>query len=201
MIKSLIGVAIFVVLVALGMNSLLQPNDLDKCGLMPNSVGNCHSVDTVVAISGGDTTARANTAVDLLKNGWSDTIIFSGAAADKSGPSNASIMRDIAVSAGIAKDKIIIDEKAESTKENAENCAKIFASNNIKSIILVTSGYHQRRASLEFERYAKGVTVLNHPAENDKDWSGLWWLTFQGWWLAVGEIFKIGFFYISGIWV
>jgi uncharacterized SAM-binding protein YcdF (DUF218 family) len=200
MIKSLIGLAVFVVLVVLGLNYFLQPDDLGKCPAIPDFVGNCHSVDAIVAISGGDTSARANEAIDLFRHSWGNLIIFSGAAADKSGPSNAVAMKNLAIKAGVDEDRIIIDESAESTKENAQNSAKILSGKNVKSIILVTSGYHQKRAYLEFGRYAKGVTIMNHPAQDDKDWSGLWWLTFQGWWLAVGEIIKIGFFYISGIW-
>ena len=72
-------------------------------------------------------------------------MIFSGAAADKSGPSNASVMRTIAVGA-LDESKIYIDENAETTKENAENVAKILEDRDVKSIILVTSGYHQKRA-------------------------------------------------------
>ena len=200
MIKSLIGLAVFVVLVIFGLVMFLQPDSLGKCGPSPNSISGCQPVDAIVAISGGDTSARANTAIDLFQRGWSDLIIFSGAAADKSGPSNAIIMRDMAISAGIASDQIKIDETSESTKENAQNTSKILENNNAKSIILVTSGYHQKRASLEFGRYDNEVIILNQPAVNDKDWPSTWWLSFQGWWLAAGEVVKIGFFYISGFW-
>jgi uncharacterized SAM-binding protein YcdF (DUF218 family) len=67
----------------------------------------------------------------------------------------------------------------------------MIASNDIKSIILVTSGYHQRRASLEFSKRTTGVTILNHPVAQDQDWSMWWWTNPRGWSLAVGEFFKI----------
>jgi uncharacterized SAM-binding protein YcdF (DUF218 family) len=66
-------------------------------------------------------------------------------------------------------------------------------------VILVTSAYHQRRASLEFNKRAAGtVQVRNHPVATDKQWSGLWWMTPTGWYLATTEFFKIIAFYVGG---
>lgn len=61
--------------------------------------------------------------------------------------------------------------------------------------MLVTSGYHQRRAFLEFKKYSPNVTVRNSPLNNDMQWSSLWWLTPKGWWLAGSELVKIIAFY------
>ena len=48
--------------------------------------------DAIVAISGGETQERALMAIELYQQGWAPVIIFSGAAADTSGPSNAAAM-------------------------------------------------------------------------------------------------------------
>ena len=155
-------------------------------------------VDAIVAISGGDTTARANQAITMFNNGWTNTIIFSGAAEDKTGPSNAEAMKQLALSAGIPEGAIYLDENSETTKQNAENVQVILNKINAKKIILTTSGYHQHRASLEFKKFAKGITVLNHPVQSDKDWSFWWWITPSGWWLAGSELVKIALFYVVG---
>src|SRR5450759_4182567 len=99
--KWLIAGTILLVAFIVGISLYLQPNDLSKCGVTPGSTGNCQSVDAIVAISGGDTQARASWAIGLYKNGWSKTLIFSGAAMDKSGPSNAAVMKKLAISAGV----------------------------------------------------------------------------------------------------
>src|SRR5206468_11979482 len=94
---------------------------------------------------------------------------------------------------------ILIEEYSETTKQNAERTETIFDKNGIKSIILVTSGYHQRRASLEFHKRSEGrVTISNHPDSNDKDWSQWWWITDRGWYLAATEFFKSMLFYVGG---
>lgn len=200
MIKFLITVGIFFIALIFGISFYLQPNDLSECNNKPDIGANCKVVDAIVAISGGDTKARANWAINLYKKGWSGTIIFSGAAQDKSGPSNAAVMKSLAIKAGISDTNIFIDEYSETTGQNAQNTKTIFAKHNIKRVILVTSGYHQRRSSLEFNKRTGDVVILNSPAQPDKDWSFWWWITPRGWWLATTEIAKTIIFYVTDIW-
>lgn len=198
--KLLVAIVIFIIVFIVGISLYLQPNDLSKCNKTPGLSKNCQTVDAIVAISGGDTVTRANWAINLYKNGWSNILIFSGAAQDKSGPSNASVMKKLALKSGVPSSSIYIDEYSETTGQNAVNTQTIFAEHNIKRVILVTSGYHQRRASLEFNKRTGSVVILNSPAQIDKDWSFWWWTTLRGWWLAIGESVKIIIFYIMGIW-
>jgi uncharacterized SAM-binding protein YcdF (DUF218 family) len=197
--KWLIAAAIIVVVFIVGITIYLQPNSLAGCSKTPSATGNCRPVDAIVAISGGDTTARANWAISLFKNGWANTLIFSGAAQDKTGPSNAAVMRELAIASGVPSGDIYIDENAATTGQNAENAQAIFAQHDMKRVILVTSGYHQRRAYLEFNKHSDGVVILNSPDVNDNDWSIWWWTTLRGWWLVGGESGKIIIFYVTGI--
>lgn len=189
---------ILVITTVLGLSFYLQIDDLVGCNEKIGTGKNCQKVDAIVAVSGGDTMARTNEAINLYKNGWSDLLIFSGAAQDKTGPSNAAAMKKNAINAGVPESAIKLDEYSETTKQNAENSQTIFVKNNIKSVILVTSGYHQRRASLEFNKRANNVKILSHPVGSDKDWSALWWLTPTGWFLSISEVIKIGIFYAVG---
>lgn len=200
MIRYIIGLFIIAIITIVGLSLYLQIDDLSQCGKTPGSGVNCQAVDAIVAVSGGDTEARTDEAVELYKNGWSKTLIFSGAAQDKSGPSNAAAMKTIAVDAGVLASAIFLDELSATTKQNADNTQEIFVSRNIKSVILVTSGYHQRRASLEFSKHTSSVKVVNHSTKTDKDWSTWWWTTPRGWWLATNELAKIIVFYVEGIW-
>ncbi len=199
MIRSIIALFVVAIIATTGLSLYLQPDDLVNCEDAPSSELNCQKVDAIIAISGGDTKARTSQAIDLYKKGWSDLIIFSGAAQDKTGPSNAKVMSKLALDAGIPGSAIVIDEDAETTKQNAQNSQKIFVGKKIKTVILVTSGYHQKRASLEFEKYTTDATIYNHPVLSDKDWSFWWWMTPRGWWLAVGEAAKILLFYVFGM--
>jgi uncharacterized SAM-binding protein YcdF (DUF218 family) len=200
MIRYFIGIILIITLTIIGLSVYLQPDDLSNCGNVPSSGAKCQKVDAIVAVSGGDTNARAREAVKLFESGWSDKLIFSGAAQDKSGPSNAREMKVLAISEGVPESSISIEEYSETTKQNAENVQTIFSKLDIRSVILVTSGYHQRRASLEFNKRTKDVTIINHPVKTDKDWSWWWWTSLRGWWLALSETIKIGVFYVTGVW-
>lgn len=196
--KYLIIIPILLVAIIAGLTIYLQPNDFVGCGTTPSGEGNCKSVDAIVVVSGGDTTARTDAGITLLENGWADTIIFSGAAQDKSGPSNAAAMKLHALEEGVPEDAILIEELSETTAQNAQNTQSLFTNNAIDTAILVTSGYHQRRASLSFEADAQQTKVLNWPLATDNDWSAWWWVTPRGWWLAGGEIVKIIAMYTQG---
>lgn len=183
----------------IGVSVYLQPNDFIGCQDKPTTnTGKCEKADAVVVVSGGDTSARTDEGIRLYRNGWADSIIFSGAAQDKSGPSNAAAMQAHAIKEGVPRGSIFVEENSATTEQNALNTNAILSSHNFKTIILVTSGYHQRRAALEFEALSGNVMILNHPLINDKDWSLFWWLTPRGWWLASSEIVKVIGFYIQG---
>ena len=90
--KAVIAVSAIVMLIAAiiwGIGAYLYIDDLRSCGQAPTTSDACRSADAIVAVSGGDTLARADEAIKLYRNGWARYIVFSGAAADKSGPSNA----------------------------------------------------------------------------------------------------------------
>lgn len=187
-----------VVLLIVGISVYLQPNDFIGCGKSPRTSGTrCIKADAIVVISGGDTSARTAEGIQLFDNGWADALVLSGAAQDKTGPSNAAAMRLQAIEAGVPKDAIYIEENGATTQQNAVKSKTIFEQHDFNDVILVTSGYHQRRSALAFDKVAGTTKVLNHPLLSDKDWSFFWWLSPRGWWLAGGELVKIAAFYIG----
>lgn len=202
MIKWLLGVIGILLIVAFCLGVYLQPNSFALCpegGAMPTTREGCQAAEAIVVVSGGDTPARTKKAVELYKSGWAPRIVFSGAAEDKAGPSNAAAMRLDAMRQGVPAAAILVEEFSENTTENAKKTRDLLLQNKIQDIILVTSGYHQRRASIEFAQYTKGdgVLIRNAPT-NDRDWDWWWWLTPRGWWLAIGELVRIIAFYGGG---
>lgn len=198
LIMSGIIVTCFIVLVS-GITLFLGPNDLRRCGVGPSNSANCAAADAIVAVSGGDTNARVDAAIENYRNGWAPLLIFSGAAQDPSAPSNAQAMKDRAIAQGVPSDDVVIEEFARNTSENATNTSAFINKRNLTRIILVTSAYHQRRANLEFgARLGPSVQIINAPVSGDRQWSGYWWVTPGGWWLAIGEIVKIIAYYVSG---
>lgn len=173
----------------------LAPDQLSGCEGVTEE-GPCRPADAIVAVSGGDTTARTLEAVRLYKAGWAPEIIFSGAAEDPESPSNALAMKRLAVAQQVPSSAIIIEEFSRNTEENARNTSQFIQRQGLERIILVTSAYHQRRAALEFGAKLGGeVTILSHPIAKDDHWGPYWWLSVNGWRLAIGELVKIVYFY------
>lgn len=198
--KFLIVIPIVLIAIIVSISIYLQPNNFVNCGEIPAAgTGDCSVADAIVVVSGGDTNARTDKGIELYKNGWAGTLIFSGAAQDTSGPSNAAAMRARALEAGVPASAILVEELSQNTAQNAANTQALFSNDGVQRAILVTSGYHQRRASLEFNSRATEVTILNRPLASDQDWSAFWWMTPNGWWLAVGELVKISVFYAEGV--
>jgi uncharacterized SAM-binding protein YcdF (DUF218 family) len=132
--------------------------------------------DAIVAIS-GDTGARTDTAVALWKAGWAPVIIFSGAAIDPASVSSAEIMRREALRQGVPESATLIEPNSTTTEENATEVAKLMVQRKLGSAILVTSPWHQRRASMAFGRAfaAPAIKLRNYPAR-DPEWNAqLWW--------------------------
>lgn len=179
----------------------LNVDDLRGCPASPQPGGQrCAAADAIVAISGGDTDARTLEAIRLYKAGWSDRLIFSGAAEDKTSISNAAAMRAQAVVAGVPEAAITLDEFASDTAGNAADLKAIATQGNFTRIILVTSPYHQRRASMEFERtLGPSVAIVSHSTPDDRYWSpAFWWLSPYSWYLSLSELSKIMYLQVTG---
>jgi uncharacterized SAM-binding protein YcdF (DUF218 family) len=195
--KTIVALCMFFAVVIYGISTYLGPDDIARCA--EPSLGTCAPADVIVVVSGGDTNARVMEGVRLFKRGWGKRLVFSGAAADTTGLSNAQAMKEFATKLGISDSLISIEEFSRTTAENARNTNDVLKSETVKRVLVMTSAYHQRRAGLEFQaQLGPDVKVLNHPVSQDRQWSSLWWTTTIGWWLAVGELIKIALFYVGG---
>jgi uncharacterized SAM-binding protein YcdF (DUF218 family) len=133
--------------------------------------------DAIIAIS-GDTGARADSAIALWKQGYAPILIFSGGSSDPESVASAELMKRTALAAGVPANAIVVEGTSATTEENAEHVADLMRSRGLRSAILVTSPYHQRRAAMLFEREfgRAGLTFRNHPAD-DKSWDATFWWT------------------------
>ncbi len=188
LIKIALALGVLFLIAAVVITVFLGPDSLRFC--QAPSTGDCRKADAIVVVSGGDTAARTAEAIKLHKAGYAPHIIFSGAAADTSGPSNAFVMRAQAVAAGVPGEATTIEEKSTSTDQNAAYTVKLAKEAGYQSLIVVTSAYHQRRAQLLFQHYGVGMDIRSHPVAEDKDWNRFWWLTPRGWSLAISELSK-----------
>lgn len=171
-------------LVAVALSVALVEDDMAGCDA-PGS-GQCATADVIVAVSGGDTFARTQKAIDMYKAGWADKLVFSGASADPESISNAEAMWRIAESDGIPSEDVYLDEHSQDTKQNAKNVVDILHQLGAKSAILVSSPYHLRRVKMNFMAVDDKISYRTAAADDD-NWH-LWFLKPNGWVIAVKEL-------------
>ena len=116
--------------------------------------------DGIVVLTGG--AGRLELGLRLLAERRGELLLISGA-----GPGN---LADLLSAAGLtanraaatAPGRVTLGRGARSTRGNARETAEWAAAHGLRSLIVVTSGYHMRRAQLELRR-ALPADVALHP--------------------------------------
>jgi uncharacterized SAM-binding protein YcdF (DUF218 family) len=155
--------------------------------------------EAIVVISGDEQMARFREGLRLFRAGVGRYLVFSGAARDN-GTSNASVMRALAIEAGIPDAAILEEPLGLDTWGNAVHTRRLLEQRDIRSALLVTSPYHVRRATLTFEKaYAgSGIRLLVHAAP-DSEWRKLsWWQSPETRRLTQAELQKIAYITLTG---
>lgn len=68
---------------------------------------------------------------------------------------------------GVPSDRIVAEDQALNTEENARYTAKILGAKGAKrkKVLLVTSAWHMKRSLLQFKKYAPAIDVLPAPCD------------------------------------
>jgi uncharacterized SAM-binding protein YcdF (DUF218 family) len=110
--------------------------------------------DGIVVLTGGQD--RLATAFEMLDEGRADQLLISGVPADVT-------LRDVERSAHLdrppADSHVTLGHRAQTTVGNADETATWVATHQIRSLIVVTAGYHMPRALLELSRAMPNVTL------------------------------------------
>jgi len=106
---------------------------------------------------------RVKYAVELFKQGYSGHLIFSsGYIYTLKEPA---VMKAVATSLGVPEQAMILEEEAKNTLENVLYTSEILKRQNWKSILLISSPYHMRRAYLVWKKNAPEIKVTYAPIQ------------------------------------
>jgi uncharacterized SAM-binding protein YcdF (DUF218 family) len=144
------------------------------------------SADVIVVLGGGRH-ERPERAAELFRQRAAPRILVSGAGDD-------GINRRLLLQAGVPAGAIEIEDKSMTTRENAEFSIKLLRAEKIRSVILVTSWYHSRRALKTFEHYAPEIKIYSRPsyfAFATKDWTRL----------GINKLMRLEFLKLPGYWI
>lgn len=132
--------------------------------------------DAIVVLA-GDGGERVEHAVELWKKGLSRSglVLVSGGALYHR-TTWADLMAAHAVELGVPREKVLLQSVSRTTAEDArESLAILAARGDVRSIVLVTSAWHSRRAKREFERASGGRFAVRSCPCAPPALEGDWW--------------------------
>jgi uncharacterized SAM-binding protein YcdF (DUF218 family) len=80
----------------------------------------------------------------------------------------AQSMRDVAVARGVPTSAIALEERATNTYQNVTFVYDILRDHHWKSILIVSSPYHMRRATMVWRKLAPEIAVTPTPPERSQ---------------------------------
>lgn len=115
-----------------------------------------------VGVPTDEATARLATAARLYRR-MPLPVVVTGGAPIPGRPPEGPIMRRILADLGVPPDKVAVESASRDTFENAAFTRRLLEERGHRSVLLVTSAYHMKRAVLLFER--EGLKVTAVPAQ------------------------------------
>jgi uncharacterized SAM-binding protein YcdF (DUF218 family) len=92
----------------------------------------------------------------------------------------------------------VISDRVRSTYDEAVAVRQYAIEHNLKSVLVVTSQYHSRRALWTFRRVLGdahiAVGISPAPPAPGTPTTGNWWWQFQGWDMVAGEYVKLAYY-------
>jgi uncharacterized SAM-binding protein YcdF (DUF218 family) len=169
---------IILVLVCLSISYLLHSLWLPFFGTFLVVNENLKTSDAIIVLGSDTEGNREAWAAKLYQKGLAKKIIMCGYQVGWKS-STADIMKRHAVYLGVPESAIILDYgwNNDGTWDNAINSLKIVKENDFRSVIVVTSNYHTRRARVAFNKVFKNtnVKILISPCPGGSYNPGEWW--------------------------
>lgn len=155
--------------------------------------------DVIVVLGGDSNGERVEEGVKLYKQGYAKYVLMSG------GPlawhlTDAQWMKKQAVESGIPEKSVLLQDKSRSTIDDARFCLPIIVGHNFKSVILVTSPSHSRRAARVFRKvFSKdGIKISVQPVEKSEFNPDRWWTRHEDTGLVVWEYVSFVLYWLKG---
>jgi uncharacterized SAM-binding protein YcdF (DUF218 family) len=153
-------------------------------------------VDAAVVLAGDPDYERTHAGAELVRSGTAHLLVLTGG---EPGPGDsAESMRVKALAWGVPGERIRLETVSRGTRESLLAVAPILRQENVRTVALVTSPYHQRRAFLLARRVLPDMEVFNCPAR-PSSWSPrAWWRESRSRRIVISEYAKIFYSALRG---
>jgi uncharacterized SAM-binding protein YcdF (DUF218 family)/glycosyltransferase involved in cell wall biosynthesis len=133
------------------------------------------AADAIVVLAGGVGESgrpgpgyqeRVKHAVDLYRAGHAPVMVFSSGFVYTF--SEPEVMKALAMALGVPASAIVLETHAKSTAQNVQRVAEILRVRRSRTLILVSSPYHMRRATMVFARQAPELEMIPVPVPDSE---------------------------------
>ena len=164
--------------------------------------------DAILVLGGSATfVERTQKAAELYRKGVSAKILLTDdggqagwSRAEQRNPKFVELARKSLIEQGVPADAIeIIEPPVAGTIDEARAFSETSKTENLKSVLLVTSAYHTRRARWTFTRVLANnveIGIESAPTGIQTPQPVYWWLSASGWNLVAGEYVKSAYYWI-----
>lgn len=136
---------------------------------LPQPVGEQQQTDAVVVLTGG--AGRIDRGIKVLREGWARQLFVSGVDREVKPHEFAAQYK---VRSALMACCVTLGFEATDTRSNATETASWIATQGVRSVRLVTSDWHMRRAVMELRRVApEGVEIVEDAVPTHPTWRTL----------------------------
>ena len=166
--------------------------------------------DAILILGGSSVYAeRTRKAAELYKRGIAPKILLTDdgeragwSRSEQRNPPFVDLAKNELTAQGIPPEKIeILQPRVSGTFEEAQNLRKKVEETNLKSVLIVTSAYHTRRALWTFEEVLANsgeteIGIQSPPPGEQTPPASVWWLSPFGWKVVAGEYVKLTYYWL-----
>jgi uncharacterized SAM-binding protein YcdF (DUF218 family) len=152
--------------------------------------------DAALVLAGDPDYERTRSAARLVLSGEARLLILTGG---EPGPGDsAESLRQVALGLGVPPEAIRMEQVSRSTHESMVAVRPILEHEGIRTLAVVTSPYHQRRAVWAARRTLRGVEIVSRPADPAGWRPSGWWKTRWNQRIVVSEYLKLTYYILRG---
>jgi uncharacterized SAM-binding protein YcdF (DUF218 family) len=154
------------------------------------------AADAALVLAGDLDFMRTKRAARLLVDGQVRLLIVTGG--EPSPGDSAESLREEAIRAGVPPDRIRMEQVSHGVHESMEAIRGILTEEQVRTLAVVTSPYHQRRAVWTARQTLPGVAILSPPADALEWRPEGWWRTRGNRRIVLGEYAKLAYYLLRG---
>jgi len=190
---------LLIVIGVIGLMVLAAPFVLDHLGRRLIVGDPLVKADVIIVLAGDDNGERVAEGAELFRAGYAPYMLMSG------GPlawklTYAEWMKKQATESGVPAARILLQDRSRSTIEDARFSLPIVKQQGFKSVILVTSPQHSRRAGKVFRQIfgREQIKVMVRPVAKSEFKPDRWWRRYEDRALVVWEYFSSVLYFFKG---